>query len=50
MNLDGFGKKFFIKNKKVKSKDLKKYIDEINCLRKIPFVFKYSVFDKIEKL
>ena len=40
--------KNFIKDKKVKSKDLKRYIDEINCLRNIPFVIKYSVFDGIE--
>jgi hypothetical protein len=45
-----FWKKIFIRKKNIKSNDLKKYIDEINCLREIPFVFKYSVFDKIEKL
>ena len=45
-----FWKKIFIKDKKIKLKDLKRYIDEINCLRNIPFVIKYSVFDGIEKL
>lgn len=45
-----FWKKVFVKNQNLKHQDLENYIDELNCLRDMPFVFKYSVFDKIKKL